>query len=413
MSTHFHRLLRRAATAGTLLPALVWAAPLTLDEALDLAVQHSEAARAARTGVSSASQAAHAAGQLPDPVLGVGIDNLPVTGPDRFSTTRDSMTMKRVGISQEWVSSDKRAVRQAAADAMVARETTTSRATEADVRLQTALAYLDAYFTGETLKLATLAESHAREELEAAKGRLASPTGSSQEVLAIAGARGVAEDDSAEVRQVQGIAKVALQRWVGAPVDELAAPKTPSMADEETFVSRHPSVLSAQRDIEVARQEASVAATNRKPNWTWGVAYQQRTGYSDMMSFGVSIPLPVAPEQRQDHETAAKLALVEKAEALLVEATRAATAEYRALSSEAQRLGERVERYRATVIVPAQQRTATAAAAYRSNQGTLVMLFEARHAELEARRKLITLQRDLARTQAQLAFRPLGLGDAR
>lgn len=35
------------------------------------------------------------------------------------------------------------------------------------------------------------------------------------------------------------------------------------------------------------------------------------------------------------------------------------------------------------------------------------MLFEARHAELEAQRKLLALNRDLAKVQAQLAFKPL------
>ena len=50
-------------------------------------------------------------------MLSVGIDNLPVTGPERLRTTADSMTMKRVGISQEWVSAEKRALRQAAAQA--------------------------------------------------------------------------------------------------------------------------------------------------------------------------------------------------------------------------------------------------------------------------------------------------------
>jgi hypothetical protein len=36
-----------------------------------------------------------------------------------------------------------------------------------------------------------------------------------------------------------------------------------------------------------------------------------------------------------------------------------------------------------------------------------VALFEARHAEVEAQRKLLTLQRDLAKARIQLAFRPL------
>jgi outer membrane protein TolC len=137
------------------------------------------------------------------------------------------------------------------------------------------------------------------------------------------------------------------------------------------------------------------------------VSYGQRTGYSDMVSFGVSVPIPLAPAQRQDRETAAKLALVAKAEAEAIEATRTATAEYRGLVNDIQRLSERLDRYRIGVVQVAEQRTAAALASYRSNQTTLLVLFEARHAEVDAQRKLLTLQRDLAKTQARLVFRPI------
>lgn len=409
----FTHLLRTAALAVAMLPALAVAASLTLTQALDLALQRSEATRSARAGVASASEAAHAAGQLPDPMLRAGVDNLPVTGADRFSTTRDSMTMKRIGIGQEWVSAEKRAARQAAADAMVSRQSISVQAAAAEVRLQTALAYLDAYFAGETLKLTALSERHIREELEAAKARLSSSSGTGQEALAMASARGIAEDESAEVRQQQSAARVSLERWVGASADELAAPVGLAIADEQAFIANHPTVLAAQRDIDLARQEAAVAAANRKPNWSWEVSYGRRTGYSDMVSFGVSIPLPVSPAERQDRETAAKLALVNKAEATLAEATRAAQAEFRGFASDAQRLTDRVQRYQSSVVVPAQQRTAAALAGYRSNQVTLALLFDARHRELEAQRKLLSLQRELAKAEAQLALKPLVNGGAR
>jgi outer membrane protein TolC len=404
--------MRAVALAAAMLPALTVAAPLTLTQALDLAVQRSEATRSARAGVASASEAARAAGQLPAPTLRAGIDNLPVTGGDRLSTTRDSMTMKRIGIGQEWVSAEKRAARQAAADAMVSRESVTVQGAAADVRLQTALAYVDAYFAGETLKLTTVAEHHVHEELEASKARLTSSAGSSQEVLATISARGIAEDESAEVRQQQSAARVVLERWVGVQAEDLAAPMEPTGLDEQRYIANHPMVSAAQRDIELARREATVASSNRKPNWSWEVSYGQRTGYSDMVSFGVSIPFPVSPAERQDRETASKFALVDKAEGALAEATRAAQAEFRGLASDAQRLSDRIQRYQATVVVPAQQRTAAALAGYRSNQVTLATLFEARHMEVEAQRKLLSLQRERAKAQAQLAFKPIVNGGA-
>ncbi|MBA2962029.1 MULTISPECIES: TolC family protein [Ramlibacter] len=401
------RFLPAAAVVAAWLPALAPAAPLSLEQALELAAQRSQSVRAARAGASGAAEAARAAGQLPDPMLIVGIENLPVTGPDRLRTNADSMTMKRLGVTQEWVSSDKRALRQAAATAQVGREAAIGQVALADTRLQTALAYLDAYYAAEALKLTTLTEHHVHEEAEAARARLASSTGSSQEVLQLTAARGVAEDESADVGQAQASALATLQRWVGLAADDLAAPALPATTAEQAWVASHPAVVQAQRDIEVARAEASATAVNRQPNWTWEASYGQRTGFSDMVNIGVTIPLPVAPGERQDRATAARLALVGKAEAALEEATRTASGEYRSLASDARRLAQRLERYRAGVVTPTQQRTQAALAGYRSNQVPLMTLFEARHAEVDVQRKLLTLQRDLARVQAQLAFKSI------
>ena len=99
----FHPLVFAAIAAAALVPLEAHGASLSLESALNLAVQRSETARAARAGQLSAAETARAAGRLPDPTLNVGIENLPVTGPDRLSTTADSMTMKRIGISQDFL----------------------------------------------------------------------------------------------------------------------------------------------------------------------------------------------------------------------------------------------------------------------------------------------------------------------
>lgn len=412
-----HPILRAAALAAALLPA-AWAAAatLSLDQALDLAVQRSQSARAARAGALGAAQMARAAGQQPDPMLSIGLDNLPVTGGDRFSTSAADMTMKRVGIAQEWVSADKRAAREAAAGAQHRREALAEALAAADARLQTALAYIDAYYAGEALQLSTLNAHHAQEELAVAKGRLASPAGSPAEVLGLTSALGAAEDLVAETRQQQAAATAALQRWTGPPASTSADPPSltaPSLAaapNPAAYVAAHPAVLTRQRDIDVARRDVDLARLNRQPNWRYELSYGQRAGRPDLMSFGVSIPLPIAPEARQDRETAARQALADKAEADAEEARRAAAGDYAALASDAQALQQRIARFQAAVLLPLQQRTATTLAAYRGNQASLVMLFEARHAALEAQRRLLNLQRDLARTQAQLVFKPITQG---
>jgi len=407
------QVLRAVALAAALLPA-TWAvaAPLSLDQAVDLAVQRSQMTRSARAGAMSAAEMARAAGQLPDPMLTFGIDNVPATGANRFSTNAEDMTMKRIGISQEWVSAEKRAAREGVASALHRRESVMEYVAAADARMQTAMAYVEAYYASEALKLTMLNEKHAKEELEASKGRLATVSGNSAEVLALTGAMGSAEDESAEMRQQQAAAATTLQRWIGTSTDELGAPRLAVVPSQDDFVAAHPLVVTKQRDIEVARQDAEATRLNRKPNWSYEVSYGQRIGRPDLVSFGVSIPLPVAPAARQDRETAAKLAMVEKAEADVAEAQRAAAGEYAALTSDARRLQERIDRYQLAVLTPLRQRTEATLAAYRSNQASLVMVFEARHAEVEAQRKLLNLQRDLAKAQAQLVFKPLSQGAA-
>lgn len=398
------------AVAVPAVPTLALANPLSLAQALELAVQRSQAVVAARAGALASAQTARAAGQLPDPVLSLGIENLPVTGPDRMRTTAESMTMKRVGISQAWVSAEKRVLLQASAMATAERELASALAAAAESRLQAALAFVDAFYASEALVLTKLNERYALEDFEAGKARFASAGATGQDVLQLTAARGVAGDDSAEVEQLHASALVTLQRWVGVRPDSLARPALPAALDEQAFVAAHPAVWQSQRDIDLARAEAASTASNRKPNWTWQAAYGQRTGYSDMVSVGVNIPLAIAPGERQDQETAAKLALVDKATAAHEESARMAVAEFRALTSDAQRFTQRIAQYQSSVITPVKQRAQAALAGYRSNQAPLVALFEARYAEVQAQRKLLDLQRDLAKVQAQLAFKPVSGG---
>ena len=76
--------------------------PITLSEAQRIAAERSRQLTAQDSAVFASREMAVAAGQLPDPTLKAGIDNLPVNGADAFSLTRDFMTMRRIGVMQEF-----------------------------------------------------------------------------------------------------------------------------------------------------------------------------------------------------------------------------------------------------------------------------------------------------------------------
>src|SRR5438128_1439803 len=80
----------------------------SLQDAQRRALERSRQLAAQDFAVTASREMAVAAGQLPDPVLKLGVDNLPISGSDQFSLTRDFMTMRRIGVMQELTRGEKR-----------------------------------------------------------------------------------------------------------------------------------------------------------------------------------------------------------------------------------------------------------------------------------------------------------------
>ena len=353
-----------------------------------LAVQRSEAARAGRAAATGAGEAARAAGQLPDPMLRAGIENLPVTGPDRFSTTRESMTMKRIGISQEWLSADKRDARERAARGR-GRTARPSRPASPKARPGSRLRWLT-WTPGtpmQALKLTTLRTSTTcTSSWKLRDARLAGATGSSVEVLAAELRRGDGRGrERARRASCEAQRWSSLQRWVGfaagGPDDR--GPRLAMPSEREYRGATPVARVAAARGRGGAPGRGRRREASATPNWTWEVAYGQRTGYSDLVTLGVSIPLQLAPSQRQDRETAARLALVEKAEAELAEAGRGGRGRVpddgqrrdRACEQRIRALPGRGGRLRLDSALPQRSRHTV------PTRGRSPALFEARHAE--------------------------------
>ncbi|HXR93432.1 MAG TPA: TolC family protein [Steroidobacteraceae bacterium] len=95
----------------------VAAAPLTFAGALQIATRSSPDLAQQGANVEAARSASIAAGRLPDPKLAFGVEDLPVTGPNQWSLTRDDFTMTRVGLMQDIPNGAKREAQSAAASA--------------------------------------------------------------------------------------------------------------------------------------------------------------------------------------------------------------------------------------------------------------------------------------------------------
>ena len=385
--------------------------PLTLPEAQRLAVERSRQVVAQHAAVAASLEMAVAAGQLPDPVGTFGVNNLPVNGPDAFSLTRDFMTMRSVGVMQEFTRAQKREARAARYE----RDADKSRAelalTETNIQRDTAVAWLDRSYAEAQAAIVAEQVRQARVEIDAAETAYRSGRGNLSDLLGARGALVSLEDRASELARRVSIAKIALARWIGEAAESPLGAKPDIEAvrlDPRTLeqdIAHHPTLAVLVKKEEVAAAEARVAQANKKADWSVALMYSQRgPAYSNMVSLNVSVPLQWDQPHRQDREVAAKLAMLEQVRAEREDMTRAHTAEVRAMLVEWQNDRERLARYQGELVPLASERTQSALASYRGAKASLSDVLMARRGEIDVRVQALQLEADAARLWAQLNF---------
>ncbi|MEB0013227.1 TolC family protein [Glaciimonas sp. Gout2] len=409
----FLRISLIASALSLVHPANVYAVevPLTLAEAQRRAVERSRQLTAQDFSVASARDMAIAAGQLPDPVLKVGIDNLPATGRDRGSLNNDFMTMRRVGLMQEITRSDKRRLRSDRFELEAQKSLTEKTVTTAAIERDTALAWLDRYYADAMAQVVAEQGEQAKLEIQSAEGAYRAGRGSQADVFAARSALAIFDDRASEIQRRVRNANIILARWIGdvASLSLAAKPATNTIrldpATLNTQLEHHPQIAVLTKQVEVAEADAKLAKANEQADWTVEVAFQQRgSAYSNMVSVGVSIPLQWDRKNRQDRELSSKLALVEQAKDIREDTLRAHIAETRSMIDEWHNDRERSVRYERELIPLANQRTGATIAAYRGGKASLVDVLAARRNDIDIRIQALQLATDTDRLWAQLNF---------
>ena len=377
-----------------------------------VALERSAQLAGLRSGVAAARELAVAAGQLPDPVLTIGVENLPVEGPDRFSFSRDFMTMKRIALMQEITRREKRELRSERQDLEAARIEAELEASRATLQRDVAIAWLDAWYAQAARR--AVAELHARaaSEVEAAELAYRTGRGSQADVLMARANAAMIEDRLDEQQRRVRTTRTLLARWTGAP-DAAPSEAKPDIGTLRPHVhdflriglERHPQIAALRAQERIAAAEARLAQANRTPDWSVELAYSARgSAFGDMVSVGVSVPLPWDRANRQDREVAAKLALVGQAEATREETLRQHGAELTSMLQEWEANRGRLRRFDEHIGPLAAARSEAAHTAYRAGRGSLADVLAARRGELDVRIQALQLEQETARLWAQLNY---------
>jgi len=385
---------------------LAASAGLSFDETTRLAREQAPALQAQRSTLDGAQALLPAAATLPDPRLIVGLDNLPVTGVDRFSTTADFMTMQRIGLMQEVPNTAKREARTAGAQARIERERALLAVTELAVRRDAALAWLAVYFAES--RAARLADLDRENQLlqDTLDARIASGQAlPAERTMARIDALMIADRRDDALRDVER-ARGSLRRWVGAraaePLD--GGPPTLQVSAEQlrAELHRHAEIAPYDAMQAMARAEAREAAAEQRGDWGWELVYSRRPQYGDMMSFQLVFDLPWDSERRQQPQLIAK-----QREAARIEAERADTLrrhgeEIDAQLAELKALDAQHARLERQALALNSERVALTLASYQAGRGDLGAVLVARREAVETRLRLIDLDAQRAALRVRL-----------
>ena len=409
----FTRAAGRSLLAALLIaPWVAAAAPaeVSLQEAIRRATQHTPLLEARRAAVEAAREESHRAGALPDPMLSIGIDNLPITGRDAFDTRIDDMTMKKIGLRQEIPARAKRKAQRELAGRQIDEAQALSESEGLTVRQAVADAWIDLWAAQNAASTLRALREQAVLAAKLAKARYAAGGGSAADTLAAEAAVLELDNRIEETRSMQAVAQAGLARWLDEPAVEVSKdiPDFTVLPASETQllgnIERLGPLLTANAKVESSAAQVDVARAEKRLDWSVGASYGQRSGgRDDMLMLEVGIGLPLFTRNRQDRGVAAREADYQAMLATREDLRRQETARIRADVARWEGLKRQVALHEQRLLPLARDRSATALAAYRAG-GELQPWLDARRDELAIHLSHAEHLGELGRAWAALAF---------
>ena len=407
----FTKLLTLVVLLAPSLEALADARPLTLDEAVERALGESPQVVASSAMLDAAGAKAPSAGRLPDPEFVAAVDNLPINTDDRFSLSRDFMTMRRVGLMQMFPNGAKRELQKTHAQQEVVVAEAELRKTRFETAQATAEAWIAAAVADESLSRLRELQPEVALQASAARSALSSGRATATDALAAQTVAARLEDRILALEQDAEMRRAELVRWVGD-----AAERPLAMIPTDLEVGHSPESLVAGvpqhaplaplvARIAAAQTEVDLARADKRPDWSAELSYQQRgSGYSNMVSLEFRVGLPFFAKNRQNPIIAEKLATVRADEAERDAEIRMHTAEVSATLAEWRHGRTRLDHYAAELLPLAHDRARAAVASYGAGRGDLRSTIDALSDEINTELEYVELKGSLARAWTFLHF---------
>lgn len=411
-STHHNRLLMVLFLSMMLLANNVFA--LNLQQAEHLAVQADPAIEKFKATSLSYANASIADDTLPDPKLHLGAVNVPV---DTFDLEQEQMTQLKIGVQQDFPRGNSLALKQQQSQFLSRSALASADDASLQIIRDVRESYLNLYYEISAYQIIRETRHLFSELVRITESNYAAGRVNQQDVVLAGLELSRLDDRSTKIQTSEEMHRARLSQWIGdiawntISAEYPVLPDLPEDIDLNQIIPQHPLVRAENENVNASKQMAEMARQEYKPGWSLLIDYGYRSGNNpdgseraDFATALVSMDVPLFTANRQDKTVASNEQKIAAARYVKDDRLRQLKQMYDKNMHLWQRLGEREELYKTSLLTAATNNSKVALNAYQSGVSEFNTLMRARITELDVRLEDLRIRVDRLIAQTQLLY---------
>jgi len=387
--------------------------PLTMAEAVDLALAAEPGQMALEARAAALDERAVVAGELPDPMLRLGLNNFPLES-GGFST--EGMTQATVGFRQAFPAGKTRSLSYEKFGLLSDQMSENANARGRSVRTAAQKAWLELYFLDRAETLIRESRPFFADLAEITRSLYAVGRKTQQDVLRAELELSRLDDRLIDIERRRGRAQSALAEWIGKEARRPVASNFPNwsslapLTDLPQGLLQHPALLAANAQVDASAAGVKIADERSKPSWALDVGYGYREGNlpngdprSDLVTVGVTVGLPFFRKKSVDSTLTAALQDRSAAKSSMLRLERELVSQLEAEHAQWRELTRRLVLYDTRILNQAKGQAEAALLAYQSDAGDFADVMRSYIGYLNTQIEHIRLSVDRAQSYAVLA----------
>lgn len=402
---------------------------LNLTDTVNYALNNEPWLSASKQKQTAAKAQSIAAGTLPDPVLSLGMQSLPVNG---YAFDQENMTQLKLDISQKFSRGNSLALSQQVINEQAQQHPWLRAQRKAQVKATVMELWLNAYRAQQSIALIKQDKTLFTQLIEVTEASYSSSLGKTRQQDIIRSQLELTrlEDKLIVLAQQLDAAKQGLAQWL--PMHRLQRPLSNEFKEPNPLIDfnnlafdeliqllmAHPAIVAIEQNVTAKVTQINLAKQSYKPqlgvNMGYGYRADTKAGDSraDLLSVGVSIDLPLFTDNRQDQQVKAAIANAEAKKTEKRVALQNLKGMYFKEFSQLARIEQRNALYQNTLLPQMSQQAQATLNAYTRDDGDFSDVMRARISELTAKIDALNIQIDKHITITRLNYYAASLDTA-